>query len=87
MINPLAVTGVSLNMATANIAVGDIETLVATVEPENATVKTVIWSSDDPDVATVDSAGKVTGVASGNATITVTTVDGDFTDTCEVTVE
>lgn len=76
----------SLNKATTSIAVGDDETLVATVEPANATVKTVTWSSDDSDVATVDSTGKVTGVAAGTATITVTTVDGDFTDECEVTV-
>lgn len=76
----------SLNKATTSIAVGDDETLVATVEPANATVKTVTWSSDDADVSTVDSTGKVTGVAAGTATITVTTVDGDFTDECEVTV-
>lgn len=76
----------SLNKATTSIAVGDDETLVATVEPANATVKTVTWSSDDSDVATVDSTGKVIGVAAGTATITVTTVDGDFTDECEVTV-
>lgn len=79
-------TGVSLNKATANIAVGGDETLVATVAPANATVKTVTWSSDDTSVATVDSTGKVTGVATGTATITVETVDGEFTDECEVTV-
>ena len=76
----------SLNKATASIAVGDDETLVATVTPANATVKTVTWSSDDTSVATVDSTGKVTGVAAGTATITVETVDGEFTDECEVTV-
>lgn len=79
-------TGVSLNKATTSIEVGGNETLVATVAPANATVQTVTWSSDDSEVATVDSAGKVVGVAAGTATITVTTTDGDFTDTCEVTV-
>ena len=76
----------SLNKATTSIEVGGNETLVATVAPANATVQTVTWDSDDDEVATVDSTGKVVGVASGTATITVTTTDGDFTDTCEVTV-
>lgn len=76
----------SLNKATASIAVGDDETLVATVAPANATVKTVTWSSSDSTVASVDTNGKVTGEAAGSATITVTTVDGNKTDSCTVTV-
>lgn len=76
----------SLNKATASIAVGDDETLVATVAPANATVKTVSWSSSDSTVASVDTNGKVTGEAAGSATITVTTVDGNKTDSCTVTV-
>lgn len=76
----------SLNKATASIAVGDDETLVATVAPANATVKTVTWSSSDSTVASVDTNGKVTGEAAGTATITVTTVDGNKTDSCTVTV-
>lgn len=76
----------SLNKATASIAVGDDETLEATVTPANATVKTVTWSSSDSTVASVDSTGKVTGEAAGSATITVTTVDGNKTDSCTVTV-
>ena len=76
----------SLNKATASIAVGDDETLVATVAPANATVKTVSWSSSDSTVASVDTNGKVTGESAGSATITVTTVDGNKTDSCTVTV-
>ncbi|RPH39813.1 MAG: DNA breaking-rejoining protein, partial [Burkholderiales bacterium] len=45
----------------------------------------VTWASDDELVATVIG-GVVTGVAAGTCTITVTTVDGSFTDTCDVTV-
>ena len=59
---------------------------MATIAPANATVQTVTWSSDDDTVASVDNAGKVTGESAGTATITVTTTDGDFTDTCAVTV-
>ena len=76
----------SLNKATASIAVGDDETLVATVAPANATVKTVSWSSSDSTVASVDTNGKVTGESAGSATITVATVDGTKTDSCTVTV-
>jgi hypothetical protein len=58
--------------------------LVATVTPENATDATITWSSSDEAVATVVD-GKVTAVANGTATITVTTANGK-TATCVVTV-
>lgn len=82
----MAVTGVNLNKDATTIAVGATETLTATIVPENATVQTVTWSSDDDTIASVAD-GVVTGVAAGSATITVTTTDGSFTDTCTVTVE
>lgn len=81
----MAVAGVSLNKATTTIAVGNTETLVATVTPANADDKSVSWTSSDDTVATVSN-GVVEGAAAGTATITVTTTDGGFTDTCEVTV-
>ena len=68
-----------------SIAVSETLTLTATVAPENATNKAVTWSTSEATVATVED-GVVTGVSAGTATITVTTVDGNFTDTCEVTV-
>ncbi len=54
--------------------------------PAEATNKNITWSSSNEAVATVDSTGLVTAVAPGSATITVTTEDGSFTDTCAVTV-
>ena len=60
--------------------------LTASVMPKNATDPTVTWSSSDPSIATVDANGKVTSVAPGAATITVTTNDGGKTATCPVTV-
>lgn len=78
------VTGVTVN-ETASVQAGLSTTLTATVAPDNATNKKVTWSSSDETVATV-SGGKVTGVKAGTATITVTTEDGSFTDTCAVTV-
>ncbi len=82
----VAVEGVSLD-ATATVYVGKTSTLAATITPANATNKAVTWSSSDETIATVDANGVVTGVKVGTATITVTTVDGSKTATCEVTVE
>lgn len=80
------VTEVSLNKNSTTISVGASETLTATVSPNNATNKSVNWSSSNTNVATVSN-GTVTAVATGNTTITVTTVDGSRTATCTVTVE
>ena len=79
------VTGVTLSETTKTIAIGEEFTLTATVAPADAADKTVMWTSDDSNVATVDE-GKVTAVAAGTANITVTTKDGGKTATCAVTV-
>ena len=82
----VAVAGVTLDQETLTLTVGGADgTLTATVAPANASNKKVSWTSSDEDVATVDN-GVVTPVAAGAATITVTTEDGSFTDTCTVTV-
>ena len=81
----ISVTGVTLNASSATVDVGKTFALVATVLPADATNKAVIWSTSDASIATVNN-GVVTGVAPGTATITVTTVDGGFTATCDVTV-
>ena len=79
------VTGVTLSETTKTIKIGEEFTLTATVAPADAADKTVMWTSDDSNVATVDE-GKVTAVAAGTANITVTTKDGGKTATCAVTV-
>jgi len=80
------VTGVSVSPTSATISVNGTLQLVATVLPSDATNKTVSWSSDNTSVATVSSTGLVTGIASGNATVTVTTQDGGKTATSVITV-
>ena len=80
------VTGVSLNKNSTIIVQDADETLVAAVEPANASNKAVTWSSDNKSVATVDENGKVTGKSPGTAIITVTTKDGNKTADCNVTV-
>lgn len=69
------------------LTVGNSVTVTATVTPDNATNATVNWTSSDETVATVDSNGKVTAVAAGNATITATSEsDGDVSADYALTV-
>ena len=82
----IAVTGVTLNKTTLELTEGETATLAATVAPDDATDKSVTWSTSNDQAATVDNNGKVTAVGAGSAVITVTTVDGGKTATCEVTV-
>jgi len=82
----VSVTGVLLNKASTNLAVGGTETLFANIEPLNATNKNVTWISGNDTVATVSERGLVTGVSAGTATIIVTTKDGGYQATCTVTV-
>lgn len=81
-----AVTGVSVDPTTATIAVAGTTTIEATVAPSDATNKNVEFISSDTSVATVSSAGVVTGVAAGTAVIIAKTVDGGYTASATVTV-
>ena len=81
----VAVTGVSLSKRDLPLVKGATEMLIATVSPTDATNKKVIWSSNNSSVATVEN-GQVTAMSVGNATITVTTEDGNHTAMCEVVV-
>lgn len=80
------VSSVSLNKTSTSIEAGYTETLTATVLPNNASDKSVTWSSSAPSIASVDENGVVTANAVGTAVITVTTTDGSKTATCNVTV-
>lgn len=82
----VAVTGVGVSPASVTLDAGDTQQLIATVSPGNATNKNVTWSSSEETVATVSDDGVVTAVSDGTATITATTEDGSYTDTCAVTV-
>ena len=78
------VASVTVAPKTATVNVGQNVSLEATVSPANATYPTVTWKSSDTSIATVDAAGKVTGVKAGKVTITAT-ADGK-SDTAEITV-
>ena len=79
----VAVESVTLDQNTLSLEVGKTETLTATVAPDNATDKTVTWTTDDAEVATVED-GTVTAVAVGEAVITAKA--GDKTATCNIVV-
>lgn len=81
-----SVESVFLDKSSIELTEGDSSTLAATVKPDNATNKSVTWSSSDSDVATVDTSGKVTATKEGSAVITVTTVDGSKKASCNVIV-
>lgn len=83
--NKAAVTGVKLNKTSLSLSVGGTSTLTATVIPSGAS-KSVRWTSGDATIASVSSSGKVTGKKAGTTTIFVTTVDGGYVASCEVTV-
>ena len=68
-----------------NMDIGDSESLIFTITPDDAKNKTVKWSSSNESVATVDEEGKITAVEAGVCIITVKTNNGK-TDTCRVTV-
>lgn len=83
-VTQIDVTGISIP-ETLDIYIGQSSQITATISPTNASNKNVTWSSSNELVATV-SGGNVSGLAAGNTTITVRTVDGDFSDACTVTV-
>ncbi|MBQ9801783.1 MAG: Ig-like domain-containing protein [Clostridia bacterium] len=80
------VTGVTLLPEALQMMIGERSDLQVIVEPYAALNKHVTYTTSDPDVVTVSAIGKLTAVGAGTATVTVTTKDGGFTDTCVVTV-
>jgi uncharacterized protein YjdB/alpha-tubulin suppressor-like RCC1 family protein len=82
----VSVTGVALDKNAMTLMAGDSGLLTPTVVPANATIKAVTWSSNNNNVASVDAGGMVTAHSEGMAAITVTTVDGNRTAQCIVSV-
>ena len=80
-----SVTGVTLNRSFVTLAPGGTLNLTASVQPEGASKQSVIWISDNPNIATVNN-GLITARTLGAATITVITNDGEKEATCAVTV-
>ncbi len=83
-VDPIAVTGISLNTNSMQLFVGETGTLSTTITPDNATSPSVSWDSSDKEVATVKN-GVVTAIAAGKATITA--ASSSFTAECVVEVK
>ena len=81
------ITSISLSKTALTLTRGGIETLTATLSPDSATFKDIIWESSDTNIVTVDQNGNVNAVSNGTATITATSRQGRKTATCAVTVE
>jgi len=79
----IPVESVELNKTTLELLEGESETLTVTINPDNATVKTVTWSTSNTSIATVEN-GKITAVMEGEATITAKV--GEKSATCRVVV-
>lgn len=84
----IAVTGVALNKSTESLGIGDTTTLTATISPANATNKNVTWSANNQNVALTPNglSCEVEGATAGTSVVTVTTTDGSFTATCNITI-
>ncbi|MDE5846220.1 MAG: Ig-like domain-containing protein [Muribaculaceae bacterium] len=82
----IEVTAISLDQSELNLTEGDTAWLNATVSPDDATDKTLTWTSSDASVVRVSENGEVNALKAGTATITVSTANGK-TATCIVTVE
>jgi len=80
------VNKIELSVSNLSIELGSTENISATVFPENASNKTIGWSTSDANVATVDNFGKILAIGIGSCSIIATSADGITTATCNVEV-
>lgn len=83
---PVPVSQITLNTSTETLQANSTLQLTATIKPDNAANKNVLWKSSDENIATVDTTGKVTAKSKGTATITATSADGNVAAQATITV-
>ena len=81
---PVPSTGIIIDIAESDLLLGSTIQLTATVQPENATDKTITWISDNNDIISVTDTGLVTGLSLGSGIVTAT--NSDFSASCEINV-
>lgn len=87
LVKVIGITEIMLNKTSTSIYVGDNETLTATVLPNDVILNTLLWSSSNTSIASVDQNGKVIAKKKGVVNITATATDGTgISASCEVTV-
>ena len=84
--NTIKLKGISLDNENITLNVNENRILIVNYNPQNATDKTVTWKSSNPSIVKVDNSGKLTALAEGTTTITVTSNDGKYEAKCNVTV-
>ena len=82
----IAVTEIKINEKIESLEVGESQTLTATITPNNATDKKIIWKSSDENIATISNEGIITTKKAGYVNITVSSSNGK-TDTIKIKVE
>ncbi len=82
----VSVTGVSVSKTSTTLTIGKTEQITATVKPSTATNKSVVWSTSNDSIASVDQTGLITAKGEGTAKVTVKTNDGAKTATVTVKV-
>jgi len=87
VIEDIEITDLTLDQTAIVLELGQSVQLNVSIQPENATNKQLVWTSDNEHVAVVDENGNITAIAPGAATVTVTAVAGGKTAAAEVTVE
>lgn len=82
----VALSSIVLDNSELTVNIGETSKLVATFEPENATVTEIVWQTSDQKIVSVDQNGNLTAVGVGEAIISASTPDGELTASCIVTV-
>ncbi|MBE5871210.1 MAG: hypothetical protein E7294_08125 [Lachnospiraceae bacterium] len=85
-VKPVSVKGIRLDQKTLSLEAGEEAAVTAQALPQNAANQTILWRSEDENIVTVSANGIVTAVAAGQTNVTAITEDGDYRETCEVTV-
>ncbi len=83
----IPIESISIDITKATVAVGEKIQLTATIQPENASNQSLVWYSDETEIAEVDSNGLVTTKAVGTAEITAAAADGSKRASCRIKVE
>ncbi len=86
VVDTIHVDSIRVSPTSQTLKINEKATLTATIQPSTATIKKILWSSSNLNVATVTDGGIVRGIGPGQTTITATTKEGNKTATCTITV-
>ena len=87
VVDKINLRGISISPETMTLTEGNTGKLSISFSPENATDKSVTWKSSNTGIVTVDTSGNIKAISAGNATITVTSNDGEYTASSKITVK